>query len=219
MTLIFKYNLDKDVYNYMAINGAKYKGGDSRVLGYYFKKFPDGLTEDNLKKFIVGYVDYNHIDIDQKLNFIKKSWEKIEAKFIDRANRLFNIDFPLEKFTAYLTTADRCALGDAYFFVAVLSSQQNKIIMHELLHFYTYIAFEKEFSELNEKQNYDIKETMTELLNLEFSDLIGTPDAGYPQHKELREKFQQFWQEEKDIKEAVNKLIDFVCKTGENRKK
>ncbi len=210
MILRFKYNLDKDIYNYLAINGAKYKGGSSRALDYYFKRFPDGLTEDNLKKFIAGYVDYNHVDINQKLVSIQESWAKVEAEFISRMNRLFKISFPLETFTAYLTTADRCTLGSDYFFVAVFGQQQNKIIMHELLHFYTYIAFKKEFFQLEEKQIYDVKETMTELLNQEFSDLIGIPDGGYPQHKELREKFRQFWLEKKDIEKAVNKLIGDV---------
>ena len=210
MILKFKYDLEKDVYNYLAINGAKYKGGNSRVLDYYFKKFPAGLTEDNLKKFIAGYISYNHIDINQKLASIQESWAKVEAEFISRMNCLFKIDIPLEKFIAYLTTADRCTLGSDYFFVAVFGQHQNKIIMHELLHFYTYIAFEKEFFQLDEKQIYDVKETMTELLNLEFSDLIGVPDAGYLQHKELREKFRRFWQEGKDIKRTVNKLIDFI---------
>jgi len=210
MILKFKYDLEKDVYNYLAINGAKYKGGNSRALDYYFKRFPDGLTEDNLKKFIAEYIDYNHIDINQKLASIQESWAKVETEFISRMNRLFKIDFPLETFTAYLTTADRCTLGKDYFFVAIFSQQQNKIIMHELLHFYTYIAFEKEFSQLDEKQIYDIKETITELLNQEFSDLTGVPDSGYPQHKELREKIRFFWQEEKDIKKAVNRLIDFI---------
>ncbi|MEK7665081.1 MAG: hypothetical protein AAB361_02995 [Patescibacteria group bacterium] len=210
MILRFKYNLEKDIYNYLAINGAKYKGGNSHALDYYFKKFPDGPTEDNLKKFIIEYVDYNHIDINQKLASIQEFWAKIEAKFINKMNRLFKINFPLEKIIAYLTTADRCTLGSDYFFVAVFGHQQNKIIMHELLHFYTYIAFEKEFSQLDEKQIYDVKETITELLNQEFSDLIKISESGYPQHKELREKFRLFWREEKDIKKTVNRLIDFI---------
>ncbi|MCX6719856.1 MAG: hypothetical protein NTV36_02000 [Candidatus Staskawiczbacteria bacterium] len=74
------------------------------------------------------------------------------------------------------------------------------------------IVFEKEFSELNEKQIYDVKETMTELLNLEFSDLMESPDTGYPMHMKFREKFNQFWQEEKDIKKATGKLINVVVK-------
>ena len=210
MILKFKYDLERDIYNYMAINGAKYKGGNSRVLDLLLKKHPDWLNHDDIKKWIPDYVSYNHFDIDKKLSGIQKFWEKIEAEFINRMNRLFEIDFPLEKFTAYLTTADRCTIGDNYFFVSIHGQQQNRIIMHELLHFYTYATFEKEFSQLNEKQIYDIKEIMTELLNLEFSDLTGFPDAGYPIHMEFREKFCQFWQEEKNIKKTANKLIDLI---------
>ena len=210
MILKFKYDLEKDVYNYLAITGTKNKGGSSRVLDLLLLKHPDWLNHDDIKKWIPGYVSYNKFNIDQKLVSIQKSWEKIETEFIERANKIFKIDFPLSEITAYLTTADRCTIGDKYFFVTIHGQQQNRIIMHELLHFYTYVIFEKEFSKLNEKQIYDVKETMTELLNLEFSDLIENPDVGYPMHTELREKFRNFWQEEKDIKRTVNGLIDLI---------
>lgn len=208
MTLKFKYDLEKDVYNYLAIARTKHKGGNSRVLDLLLKKHPNWLNHDDIKKWIPRYIDYNNFDIDQRLITIQESWVKVETKFIERMNHIFKIDFHLKKITAYLTTADRCTLGNNYFFVTIHGQQQNRIIMHELLHFYTYSAFEKEFSRLNEKQIYDVKETITELLNLEFSDLIGFPDIGYPMHMELRKKFRQFWQEKpNDIKEAVNKLI------------
>lgn len=210
MILKFKYDLEKDVYNYLAIAGTKHKGENSRVLDLLLAKHPNWLNHDDIKKWIPGYVDYNHFNIDQNLVAIQKSWAKVETEFVKRMNNIFKMDFPLDTITAYLTTADRCTLTEDYFFVTIHGQQQIRIIMHELLHFYTYVAFGKEFSQLNEKQIYDVKETMTELLNQEFSDLTGAPDAGYPQHQELRKKFQYLWQEEKGIKKAVNRLIDFI---------
>lgn len=212
MILNFKYDLEKDVYNYLAIAGTKHKGGNSRVLDLFISKHPDWLNYDDIKKWIPSYVSYNNFDIDQKLISIQESWEKVETEFIKRANKIFEISFQLDKISAYLTTADRCTIGDDYFFITIHGHQQNRIIMHELLHLYTYAIFENEFSKLNEKQIYDIKETMTELLNLEFSDLIEAPDSGYVMHTELRQKFSQLWQEEKDIKKAVGKLIEIVIK-------
>jgi hypothetical protein len=210
MILKFEYELEKDVYNYLAIVGTKNKGGNSHVLDLLTEKHPDWLNHDDIKKWIPGYVSYNHFDIDKSLNEIGNSWEKVEAEFIKRANKIFTIDFQLEKITAYLTTADRCTYGEDYFFVTIHGHHQLKIIMHELVHLYTVCAFKEELSKLTEKQAYDVKETITELLNLEFSDLLETPDDGYQIHKELREKFRQFWTEEKDIKKAVYKFVDYV---------
>ena len=106
MLLKFKYDLEKDVYNYLAIAGTKHKGGDSRVLNLLLEKRPDWLNHDDIEKWIPGYVSYNHLDVAQKLISIQESWAKVETEFTNRMNRLFVIEFPLEKFIAYLTTAE-----------------------------------------------------------------------------------------------------------------
>jgi hypothetical protein len=82
--------------------------------------------------------------------------------------------------------------------------------MHELLHFYTWQVF---FEELKRKglsglRYNDIKESLTELLNLEFSDLMGGGvDKGYGQHQEMRKKIRDLWPKNKDIKALVNNLV------------
>jgi len=212
MNLNFKYDLEKDTENYLAIAGTKNKGGNSRVLDLLASKHPGWLNHNDIKKWIPSYVSYNSFDINQKLFSIQESWSKVEAEFIEKANKIFKTEFSLNEVTAYLTTADRCTIGDKYFFVTIHGQQQNRIIMHELLHLYTYAVFGDDFSRLNEKQIYDVKETLTELLNLEFFDLIEAPDTGYPMHAELRQKFCQFWQEDKDIRRTVRKLIEVVAK-------
>ena len=82
--------------------------------------------------------------------------------------------------------------------------------MHELLHFYTWHAFGKKLVDegLSKLAYNDIKESLTELLNLEFSDLMGGKlDTGYPQHQEMRKKIKEVWKSEKDIDKLVLNLI------------
>ncbi len=82
--------------------------------------------------------------------------------------------------------------------------------MHELLHFYTWHVFHDDFitSGKTEAQYNDIKESLTELLNIEFIDLMeGAHDDGYPQHAEMREKVKNLWNETKDIRKVVLEMF------------
>ncbi|OGZ38587.1 MAG: hypothetical protein A3F21_01165 [Candidatus Portnoybacteria bacterium RIFCSPLOWO2_01_FULL_38_39] len=82
--------------------------------------------------------------------------------------------------------------------------------MHELLHFYTRHAFGKKLLDegLSKLAYNDAKESLTELLNLEFPDLLnGKSDNGYPQHKEMREKVRALWLKQKDISFLIQELV------------
>ena len=66
--------------------------------------------------------------------------------------------------------------------------------MHELWHFYIWYKFGAEWTEKLGNQKYeDLKEALTVLLNAECNDLFpyGKEDAGYAQHKELREEIKK----------------------------
>ena len=89
--------------------------------------------------------------------------------------------------------------------------------MHELLHFYTWHAFGKKLLDegLSKLAYNDIKESLTELLNLEFSDLMsGKQDTGYPQHQDMRTEIQNFWPVQKDISVLLQKLMSDKSKRG-----
>ena len=60
----------------------------------------------------------------------------------------------------------------------------------------------------------DIKESLTELLNLEFSDLMnGKRDEGYLQHQDMRAEIQKMWLVQKDIKVIIEKLSTALAKS------
>ncbi|HEY4503572.1 MAG TPA: hypothetical protein VJJ28_00465 [Candidatus Paceibacterota bacterium] len=82
--------------------------------------------------------------------------------------------------------------------------------MHELLHFYTWHAFGKKLLDegLSKLTYNNIKESLTEILNLEFFDLLkGKPDSGYPQHQEMRTKVKKIWLEKKDVKPVIDGIL------------
>jgi len=129
---------------------------------------------------------------------------------LNRMDRLFGTSIS-EGITVYLSTNPRCTynIQGNYFFVYMNSPYPQGIIAHELLHFYTWHSFHDELTiagVTKEKYN-DIKESLTELLNMDFSDLLGSyTDSGYPQHQDARVKIRHMREEGKSIKQIVNTL-------------
>lgn len=208
MLLNFEYLLGKDIENYKIIAGAEYKGGSSKVLEHYKNRFGDNMTDENIERFIKGLVDFNKLDVRQKLLDFQHQWGMVECEALRRLSAVFNVPQPWSRMSVYLTTNDRCgySLAGQYFFMTVLSHSPVKVILHELLHFYTWHVFRDRLERLGGKKAYDLKESMTELLNLEFADLIESTDAGYPQHQALRELARRSWQGEKNIQKLFEDL-------------
>lgn len=211
MFLNFKYDLDKDIENHKKVFGAVHKGGPSKMLELYEKKFGPGLNEENLFQFIKEYLTENSTGLNQCLVDFKKEWELVETEFLQRANKIFNCEFPINNITAYLTTNDRCTcnIAENYFFLTVLDKRPKLVIMHELFHFYTFSVFGSELAGFDSKMAYDIKESLAEILNLEFSDLMETADRGYSQHKEMRELVRENWLSNEDVKSVFDALVDY----------
>ena len=62
----------------------------------------------------------------------------------------------------------------------------------------------------------DIKESLTVLLNLEFSDLMHNyEDKGYHPHQEIRALIKQYWEQHHDL----TKVLDLVVEDLKNNEK
>ncbi|MFA6421849.1 MAG: hypothetical protein WCV92_00360 [Candidatus Buchananbacteria bacterium] len=210
MSLNFEYNLKKDAENHRAIAHAKYIGKPSKVIEYFQVKFGGDFSDDKLKRFIKGLIDYNKIDIDQKVLDFKSTWQQVELEFELRMKNLFGDILSLDMFTAYITTNDRCTYStrDNSFFLTVFSKQPRLVISHELFHLFTCQIFSKELNAMPQKAAYDTKESLTELLNFTCKDIIGAPDLGYDQHRELRKLICELWPKNNNLKKIFNKVAN-----------
>ncbi|MBU4360694.1 hypothetical protein KKA66_02485 [Patescibacteria group bacterium] len=212
MKLTFKYNLNKDVQNFfIASKSLGHNNQPSKRQLLYIKNFGEELTEENLKKFINAFIKKNNINVNEKIKEFQISWNKVNDEFFKRVKNIFKINLPCEKINAYLTVNDRCGYSiiDNLFFVSVGTNQPKRIVMHELFHFYTWYALGKELKDRNigKQKYYDIKESLTIILNLEFGDLMECEDKGYIEHQELRKKIKEYWLKYKDIKKVVEKIL------------
>ncbi|MDO8590138.1 MAG: hypothetical protein Q7R69_02600 [bacterium] len=210
MRVEFAYDLDKDVENFAKTLNSVNNKEHTAFHRLYIEKRGQDFKPDLVKKFIKEHTI--NIDIPAVIAEIENNWLPIHEKFIERAEKIFGIKYPLEKITAYLTTNNRCSYNtkENYFFVYLKNKSSNRTIMHEIFHFYTWHLFYKKlFDQGVSKEKYnDIKESLTELLNLEFSDLLdGAVDYGYQRHQEMRAKVRDMWNSDKNLHKIINVLI------------
>lgn len=214
MNIIFKYDIDKDVENFVKSTKSVNSKEPTKFFLLFLREFnnPTVVNELDVKKFVENYIKKNNVNTQEKTDELQKRWGDIEAESITRLERIFKIKYPSNEVTAYLTTNERCTYNtkENYFFVNLNNIQSNRTVIHELFHFYTWHAIHEELTSkgVTASQYNDIKESLTDLLNLEFKDLLdGAIDRGYPQHQEIRAKIRDLWEFEKDINKLVLNLI------------
>jgi hypothetical protein len=212
MNIIFSYEIERDVQNFIASTQSVNSSQSTELCLKYIEEYGSAFDESTVKFFIEKYLQSKQVDISAVLNKIESKWRILEESFVLRCENLFGLSYPKDRITAYLTTNQRCTynISEGYFFLTLGSENTHAIIMHELFHFYTYEAFHKNLMEqgVSASQYNDIKESLTELLNSEFADLMGISiDRGYIQHKNMRQFIREFWEKDKDLNRLVGELI------------
>ena len=174
-------------------------------------EYGESFEDQKLEAFITKYTAGQKLNLSSETERIENAWQPIERGFLKKVESIFGIPSPLDYVRVFLTTDTRCSysIENGYFFVSVSRPFQNKTIMHELLHFWTWWMFhqEVESGRMTKECHNDVKESLTELLNIEFQDLLdGARDDGYPQHKEMRAMAGKVWIETRDIKQTFEAL-------------
>lgn len=157
----------------------------------------DYNDKKNFSDFIHNKTKLLNLNIEDEIFKVQNYWRKIESESVKRMNELFGLSLAHD-ITVYLTINSRCGynIDQHYFFVNIFSESTNRIILHELLHFYTYQSVLPMFKEqgLDRDQFNDFKEALTFLLNTNFNDLLNNfQDNGYEKQRELRDYLEQNW--------------------------
>jgi len=210
MKIAFSYDIGKDAENFIKSAQSANNPKPTKLQEIYIAEQGENLDPAKVKSFLKKYVQENKIDVNMAVSEIDKKWQYVEHEFIRRTENVFG-RYPAD-IHAYLSTNSRCTynIEQNYFFVFVTSKNPNALIMHELLHFYTWRRLHDELIKKgisSEKYN-NIKESLTELLNLEYKDLMeGYEDKGYSQHKKMRELVREIWAQNKDLDHLITELI------------
>lgn len=230
--LNFKYNLEKDAWNW--VRTAK----DKDVFGLDWKKevvpIPPHLLEKLVKesqaqgkKLAQDWIQnnknfsYKKELIEKEIEALSLAWAEKEKIFIERLEKITGKPFKRRRFAGYFTTLFICPYDyeEAWFMVSMWHSLPRQIgtICHELLHFH-FIDHYRELllrKGLSEKNFEDLKESLTFLLNVEFTDICLVEEEGYPDHQNLRKRLELLWKEKQDFNWLIEKTVEeFFLKTS-----
>lgn len=210
MRLDFVYVEGKDVENFLKSINSKNNKEYTNFHKLYFSTHSNKLNYSTVALFIRDYTSSKNIDFETEVSNVKLQWNLISKSFIYRVESLFNLHLS-DTITVYLTTNERCTYNISlnYFFLFYKAKSTNTVIMHELFHFYTWYKYKK-YEAVAPSVYNAVKEGLTELLNIEFSDLMNnTYDKGYKQHALLRDFIRKEWLKEKNLDVVFDKAIFF----------
>ncbi len=212
----FVYDREKDIACLLEKGpGGIFSPFPTKVYKQLISEYGESPTQEQVSNFIEKYLAGKEIKISFFLEKCQVESKELMNNFKKTAEKVFGVQIP-EGVKAYLTVNNRCPYNiEENWFNATISNPANvtSISMHELWHFYTWYKFgklQKETEENNWKKYGDIKEALTVLLNPECLNLlpVGERDCGYPQHKELRERIVELWNQNPDIEFVWERIFD-----------
>jgi hypothetical protein len=215
MKIKFTYEIGKDIENFRKSARSSNNPKPTKLHQHYIDRYGADGDDDKLASFINSFIKEQKIDIQRKIAEIQSGWLSVQEEFIKRCNALFGVTYPSETIRVYLTTNTRSTynIEKNYFFLSLQGFVPNKNIMHELFHFYTYHVFYEKLKERGwtDGRYNDVKEALTVLLNVEFSDLMGdSVDKGYPQHQELRRQIKELWYKYKNLERVIEESANIA---------
>lgn len=204
--ITFQYNLGKDADNF--IRGAQSINNNqpTKLQEEYEALYGKDFTLERVENFLKERANKLQIKFQERALEFAKGWEPIEQKFISRCEELFGIQLT-DTVIVFLSQNQKCTYRwrENYFYIYYNSTTPNKTIMHELLHFYTHRKYE--YLGIESKKFNNIKESLTVLLSIDFTDLMGeVEDNGYRQHQEMREEVKKLRQKGLSVDEIVQNL-------------
>lgn len=217
MNVVFTYDKSKDIY--CIINKGRSSNNSPHPTGVYermIKTTGDNPDEDLISSFINSYLTKEQFNVDEYVVKYQKQFDGIKEEFQKKAESVFKkkMEKPI---IGYLTINNRCPYSvNGNWFMVTISKRPTSVLMismHEIWHLYTWLRFGEDEKNRTGREKYnDIKESLTALLNIECKDLIpeGLQDSGYPQHKRLRERVVELWNEKKDIDYVWNTLAEEI---------
>ena len=187
------------------------------------------LSPAQRKRFVAKELAWRYAPAKKKLlvamaKDMNAAWAKIEKRFIKGIEKIHGgHPFPFRSVKGVLSSADRFGyrIEEHWFATSMFRNTYSgtDTAMHELMHFMflTYYLKPCQDAGLSEDQIWDIKESFTTLLNIEFDDIRFNWDAGYPEHKELRGIIKKAWLKHRNFEKVLQIAIENIgtVKRGE----
>ncbi len=224
----FNYNINKDAWSWVTIAKDKDLWGLnwenetahipkellSKILKSSFLRAVK-ITEECIKNS--PNIEYRKLIIKEEINSLEKSWRTVEEKYFKILADIMQKPIIPKNFGCFWTTGFMCPYNEKknWFMVSMWHSVPFSIttICHEIMHLqflHHYRDYLKKKG-LTTNQMEDLKESLTFLLNEpEFSEIILSKDAGYPEHTKLREKLRNNWLKDKNFQNLLDEAVSII---------
>jgi hypothetical protein len=170
-----------------------------------------------IRDYVEKYYANNSDMITKRINELNSVWKPIEKKVFDKMKEITHREFPWPDVSAFVTIIGRCDYNintEKPYYKVPLDRDPRlvpSICVHELLHFsYHHYDEPAVLKKLTKKESEDLKESLTFLINTDFSSILVAKDEGYPMHQQLRQQLQEFWQEHKNYDALIQKGIRLI---------
>ena len=222
-----KYKLERDIWNwYYGVNYSNQaeqldftddKAMAQRIKGISSLKEATPILEPFLQAKIKNP--------DSQLNqFIQIAKTELAKKFQAGCAAIENMtEKPLAatNFTFYVTSFPRMVVFYDEGIIFLYSKIDNDLwgmpmdgILHELQHFQVDKYWRQNpasrVAKLSEAQYFELKESLTVILDEELKPIITLPDCSYPEFKELREALHTHWKKYHNFEQLVDFGTDFL---------
>jgi len=226
MIVNFKFDKEKDLFNiWRSCNYGKNYGYDfTKKVSKSTLKICENKEYEKVKKDLQKNREsiYKNPLKNILIKSVTESWGKIEKEYFRRLKKITKKEFPFKKINSFMTTAPMCPYSPnkkiPYFYFQIFAGLPTILHTagHELMHIHLHNNgwWEKVEKTLGNKKTHDLKEALTELLNLEFHDLWIVEDKSYPNHIKLREYIKKQWKKEKDFEKLTNNCIKWIKRNG-----
>lgn len=229
MKVEFILNKEKDMKNIWDTCNAKPIYGNSweRAVTKNIFHMCHNKKYSECKKPLKKIIDtiYKKKIMPEIANSFSRTWKEISQEYFKRLENIIgvkNLNIKFSEIRGCLTGSARCPYDpnkkNPYFFVNFFWGIPNVLQTagHEIMHIYfhnpKYWNLCKK--EIGYDKTHDLKESLTELLNLEFRDLWIVENLGYPNHEYLMKFISKEWKKEKDFDKLISNSIKWIKKNG-----
>jgi len=217
----FKYNREKDLENfYFRCNQKPIKEQIPEEIKNICAGKPFDSVKDELEEEVKKIIDEEVAELF--VLAVQKMWEKINNEYFMRLEKIMNKSFPFEEFVGILIHLNVCGYEPKsnlfQFSIRTPIGYSLLNTAHEIFHIYFCKYYEEKIlDKLGEEKTHELREALTVILNLEFSDLwFPFKDRGYADHKKLRDFISDKWKKDKNFAKLLESCIDYLMNTGSN---
>lgn len=172
------------------------------------------LIEDKLENETRNIIDEEIISLF--ILAVQKKWDKINKEFFKRMGKIMNKSFTSETFIGMLIHLNVCGYDPKKNrFQFSIRTPIDYVLLntaHEIFHIYFHKYFENGILEkLGVEKIHELKEALTVILNLDFSDLwFPFKDKGYANHEKLRAFISNEWEKDKNFEKLLENCVNYL---------